>query len=99
MDQDKLKPCPFCGGVGVVRRHYRNAFGYCHAVRCKDCGATAPTRHKWENREYNFQKNGILETLDRIAVIEGCECSSYDGLLCALCKIRDEARDAIEKTA
>ena len=37
----KLKPCPYCGGKGIVSTHedlnYKGLFGFVCTVRCNGC--------------------------------------------------------------
>ena len=40
MSEQKLKPCPFCGGEAMVVK-----MGYPHFVYCTSCGAKV---HKWD---------------------------------------------------
>jgi len=42
------------------------------------------------------QKTAMLSALMSIASILGCECDSYEGHKCALCIVRDMARQGLE---
>ena len=53
-----------------------------------------------EWREHGRRLRAEIERLqaivDRIAAVEGCECDSYEGHKCALCKVRAMAREVGE---
>ena len=37
---EKLKPCPFCGGDGEIRKEKAGVFGLLYEVVCKKCLAS-----------------------------------------------------------
>lgn len=42
MSEEKLLPCPFCGGEARLTYDFETGHGYCikeHMVRCERCGA------------------------------------------------------------
>lgn len=45
---DKLKPCPFCGGKA---KHIYFRFTDCHSICCRNCGA--------ESYEFDTEKEAI----------------------------------------
>jgi Lar family restriction alleviation protein len=58
-----LKPCPFCGNQGEVRRDMRFKEGY--VVVCEDCGATAgmgftsrAAVQQWQDRGNSVRRRG-----------------------------------------
>ena len=65
---DRLKPCPFCGGEGCVQRHefigYTDTFG----VVCLDCGC--------ETRQFFTHKKTAVRAWNRRAEMSKCrpEC-------------------------
>lgn len=40
MNENKLKPCPFCGGKPVI---YKSMLDRTVLVMCSECGATLPS--------------------------------------------------------
>ena len=62
---------------------------------CDHCGGT------WLDDGINAgcycrQSERLKATLTRIAAIEGCECDSYEGHTCVLCRVRAMAREVVE---
>ena len=37
---EELKPCPFCGGEGYIRRPEKNGVFVIMSIECKRCGAS-----------------------------------------------------------
>lgn len=59
MSNEKLKPCPFCGGNAAIRqRPYANDAGCVHlAVECKSCDLMFP--------QANYIRLHHVETVSR----------------------------------
>ncbi|WP_088255559.1 Lar family restriction alleviation protein [Fimbriiglobus ruber] len=83
-----LKPCPFCGGAGIVDPHDNDT--WC-MIKCVDCGATTNSfsaivdaTHYWNTRTPKAaqQPVGLAEKLRAIsehaASYCGCRCSIDD---------------------
>ena len=51
--QQNLKPCPFCGGKGIIGT-YRCVTDY-KWVDCERCFATAPSLGQWNKRDYEAE--------------------------------------------
>lgn len=58
MYEERLKPCPFCGGIAHVAVYYPDTEREFHVVECEDCGVqSAPSsipnliKH-WNTRTY-----------------------------------------------
>lgn len=54
-----LKPCPFCGGEGVVQRHEYEGYTDTFGVVCFDCCA--------ETRQFYNTKEEAIEAWNRRA--------------------------------
>lgn len=64
MSEEKLLPCPFCGGEGRLIKTYESGHGYCidiHAVKCQKCGAKGGTTSTYRNEspEEELKKKAI----------------------------------------
>lgn len=60
MTEQKLKPCPFCGGEASIYVAYDD--GYC--VCCDECGCCLPVYNTEEDaiREWNRRTNDEMES-------------------------------------
>lgn len=73
MNNNKLKPCPFCGGEAELYQTYNG----CYQVECHKCGARSCIEKKKENVISNWNMRSTTEikskpmTLDE--AIEHCE--------------------------
>lgn len=49
MTKDELLPCPFCGGKGDIKTHYRP---YCVSVVCLTCGSSGVLKQSHEEAKH-----------------------------------------------
>lgn len=64
MSENKLKPCPFCGGKAafITRTHSSShyASGFNFEIKCKDCGVQLPKSYK---AEFGLTEDGGINPL------------------------------------
>lgn len=65
MTEQKLKPCPFCGGEAYARFvKDKGAFGYT-SVECKKCGAVPYVHMAYNNLSKEEAVMGVVEAWNR----------------------------------
>lgn len=63
MYEEKLKPCPFCGGIAHIAVYYPETEREFHVVECEDCGIQSATGSipnlikSWNTRVYETKEN------------------------------------------
>jgi len=55
LDQSKLNPCPFCGGVAEMSQSGRNSL----TVKCKDCKVTR--KQSFLHKDWEWLENIQVE--------------------------------------
>jgi Lar family restriction alleviation protein len=92
MMDDKLKPCPFCGGEAELRKFYHR-FVEWWFVSCSKCNISQIGRK-------NISSFEAIEAWNRRAAISPCDLcrfappSSMDGKPCTMCVAEGRGDDA-----
>ena len=69
----------------------------CHATILLISGHEIPEPDLWYCESCALDEiERLRATLSRIAAIEGCECDSYEGHVCLMCRVRAMARGEME---
>jgi len=89
---DALLPCPFCKGIQIEQCHDDGL----HWDRCKSCGATGPTTHKYSGEEdepYNDWNTRACLTAAAQPDDDECDCN------CEKCNPFLHAKPAVPEIA
>lgn len=92
----ELKPCPFCGGEGIVDPHDNDT--WC-IIKCKECGASThafstivDATHYWNTRtpkrESVIQALGMLHDM----IDGGEECRGRDSEISDIIRLLEQGR-------
>lgn len=60
---------------------------------CRQHGGVLVMRAKPDDPDID----GMRNALERIVAVNGCECDSYHGHRCLMCKVRQMARDGLSR--
>ena len=58
MDDDDLKPCPFCAGTDIEPVYYDGKASSFYAVECADCSSRGPRAEYEDDAERLWNERG-----------------------------------------